>query len=196
MEDEWAEYASTWDEDPAARLYAGGAFGSLGEVVGRVGLALDGARVLDFGAGTGLLTERLVAEGASVHAVDASAAMLEVLEAKIVDRGWSGVTVATGLPDPSESFDLIVCSSVCSFLADYPAVAVELADRLRPGGLFVQWDWERAADDEGEAHGLTRDEIAAALGAAGLTGVTVGTGFSVDFEGQAMAPLMGCGVRP
>ena len=80
-------------------------------------------RVLDFGAGTGLLTDRLVAEGATVHAVDSSAGMLEVLEAKIADRGWTGVTFGAGLPDSSEVFDLVVCSSVCSFLDDYPATA-------------------------------------------------------------------------
>ena len=198
MDDEWAEYASTWDTDPAARLYAGGAFGSLSDVLARAGTRLAGARVLDFGAGTGLLTERLVAEGAWVAAVDTSAAMIEVLQAKIADRGWAEVSAATELPDPSEQFDLVVCSSVCSFLDDYPEAARDLVARLQTGGLFVQWDWERPADEtsEGqEAHGLSRGEVDAALTAAGLVDVTVDTGFSVDFEGQTMAPLIGYGTR-
>ena len=198
MDDEWAPYASTWDSDPAARLYAASAFASLSEALDGTGVDLAGAEVLDFGAGTGLLSERLVAEGASVIAVDTSTAMIEVLQAKIADRGWSQVTAATDLPDPSERFDLVVCSSVCSFLDDYPGAARDLVARLRPGGLFVQWDWERPAgdDDDGEeAHGLGREEISEALTAAGLADVTVRTGFSVDFEGQTMAPLMGYGVR-
>lgn len=194
MEDEWAEYAPTWDTDPGARLYAGGAFGSLAEVLGEVGLTLDGARVLDFGCGTGLLTERLVDEGASVHAVDTSAAMIEVLDAKIAERGWTNVTTGSDLSETPERFDLVVCSSVCSFLDDYPATAQELAALLSSGGLFVQWDWERLPG-EADGHGLTRDEIGAALDAAGLEGIAVETGFSVEFEGETMAPLMGYATR-
>ncbi|MEM7285413.1 MAG: methyltransferase domain-containing protein [Actinomycetota bacterium] len=195
MEDEWAPYASTWDSDPAARLYAQEAFGSLTALLDRTDLGLAGAEVLDFGAGTGLLTERLVDAGAAVVAVDTSAAMIEVLQAKIAERGWTGVTAGVDLPGPSLRFDLVACSSVCSFLEDYPGAARDLAGRLRPGGLFVQWDWEGAVDEEGETHGLTRAEISDALTGAGLGGVAVETGFSVDYEGETMAPLMGYGTR-
>lgn len=195
MDDEWAPYAATWDSDPAARLYAGSAFDSLAEVLEAAGIGLAAAEVLDFGSGTGLLTERLVQEGAAVCAMDTSAAMIEVLQAKIADHGWAQVTASTELPDPSERFDLVVCSSVCSFLDDYPAVAGDLANRLRPGGLFVQWDWERPSGQDGDAHGLSRAEVRTALLGAGLASVEVGTGFSVEFEGETMAPLMGYGVR-
>ena len=194
MDDEWAEYAPTWDSDPAARLYAEAAFGALTPLLAATGTELAGLRVLDFGAGTGLLTERLADEGASVVAVDTSAAMIGVLRAKIADRGWTSVTADVDLPDPSERFDLVVCSSVCSFLDDYPGTAQDLAGRLDPGGLFVQWDWERP-DGEGDGHGLSRAEIVTALVGAGLTDVAVETGFTVPFEDQTMAPLMGSGRR-
>lgn len=195
VDDEWAEYAPTWDADPGARLYAEAAFGSLGELLARADVSLAGCGVLDFGAGTGLLTERLADAGASVVAVDTSAAMIGVLRAKIADRGWTSVTADVELPHPSERFGLVVCSSVCSFLDDYPGTAKDLAGRLDPGGLFVQWDWERPADEE-DGHGLSRAEISAALVGAGLVDVAVDVGFTVSFEDQTMAPVMGSGRRP
>ncbi len=194
MDDEWAEYAPTWDADPAARCYAEAAYASLTELLERIGVDLAGCRVLDFGAGTGLLTECLADAGASVVAVDTSPAMIEVLQTKIADRGWTAVAAEVDLPEPSQRFDLIVCSSVCSFLGDYPATAQDLAGRLDPGGIFVQWDWERP-DGEEDGHGLGRGEIAAALVGAGLTDVAVDTGFTVSVEDQTMAPLMGSGRR-
>ena len=147
----------------------------------------------DFGCGTGLLSERLVAEGATVEAVDTSTAMLEVLDAKIVQHGWAGVRTSRELPPESARFDLVVCSSVCSFLEDYQGTVDELAARLQPGGLLVQWDWERTEDDH---HGLTRDEIMETLTRVGLVNASVGTGFAIQVDGQTMSPLMGHGQRP
>jgi 2-polyprenyl-3-methyl-5-hydroxy-6-metoxy-1,4-benzoquinol methylase len=167
--------------------------GDVDAVVAEAGVDLDGARVVDFGCGTGLLTERLVGVGASVHAVDTSRAMLAVLDTKVVEHGWSQVTTGVELPVDQGSHDLIVCSSVCSFLDDYPGTAVDLVELLRPGGLFVQWDWERTDDDE---HGLARHEIEAALGRAGLEPVVVETAFSVPMGEATMEPLIGHGRVP
>ncbi|MEM9565801.1 MAG: class I SAM-dependent methyltransferase [Actinomycetota bacterium] len=196
MTDEWDEWADGWDDDPAARAYAAAAFESLVEVVADGGPALAGARVLDFGCGTGLLTERLVEAGASVVAVDTSPAMLAVLDAKAAERGWTGVVTGLAVPDDVGPFELVVASSVCSFLDDYRATVGELAWRLGPGGVWTQWDWERT---DGEELGFTTDEIREALIAAGLGGVEVRTAFSVEvtMEGETvtMAPLLGTGRR-
>lgn len=191
-EDSWDSWASGWDEDEGARAYAGAAFASLQGVLAEEGLVLDGATAVDFGCGTGLLTERLVEAGTAVHAVDTSPAMLAVLDAKVTDRGWSNVTTGAALPT-GVTADLIVCSSVCSFLEDYPGTAAQLVGLLRPGGVFVQWDWERADGDE---HGLSRTEIEAALRAAGLDRIVVEIGFSVPMEGETMQPLIGHGRKP
>lgn len=195
MVDEWDEYAATWDDDPAARAYAEAAFASLLEVMDAGPSDLAGARVLDFGCGTGLLTEQLVAAGAVIDAVDSSPGMLAVIEAKIERQQWSTVNASLALPDePPEHgvYDLIVCSSVCSFLGDYPGTAIDLVSRLDREGTFVQWDWERE-DDEG--HGLGRAEIEQALAAAGLSDVEVRRAFRVDVDGATMAPLVGFGRR-
>jgi 2-polyprenyl-3-methyl-5-hydroxy-6-metoxy-1,4-benzoquinol methylase len=192
---EWDDHAADWDHDEAARAYAAAAFQSLRAVLERHAVSLEAARVVDFGCGTGLLTELLVAGGAVVDAVDTSSAMIEVVDRKIDERGWTTVRTSTDLAVVTELHDLIVCSSVCSFLVDYPATVRRLVSLLRPGGLFVQWDWERDDTDD-SAHGLTRAEITSALRAAGLEGIDVDTAFASTVGGETMRPLMGQGRRP
>lgn len=207
-DDEWGSVAATWDDSAEVRAYAAAAFESLGSVLAGHGLELAGAHTCDFGCGTGLLTERLVAAGARVDAVDSSPKMLEVLQEKVVARPLTGVRTAHSLDeldvlvgDAGRVFDLIVCSSVCGFVPDYPATVVALTTRLRPGGLLVQWDWERqavAADDghdaaDQDAVGLTRQEINNALAGAGLVDVMVDTAFELGVGDDVMRPLIGVG---
>jgi 2-polyprenyl-3-methyl-5-hydroxy-6-metoxy-1,4-benzoquinol methylase len=190
---EWDRYAAAWDQDEGARAYAAAAFDSLRITLASRTVSLGGAHVCDFGCGTGLLTERLAGTASRIDAVDASRKMLDVLQAKIDRHGWSNVTTSTEIPAPPAVYDLIVCSSVCSFLDDYPAAVRRLTSLLRPGGLFVQWDWER--DDDAESDGLTRGEIRDALASAGLESIAVATGFDIRVDGQPMRPLMGHGQR-
>lgn len=188
---EWDESAEGWDGDEATRAYAAGAFASLCTLLEP--RSLTGMRVLDFGCGTGLLTEQLVAAGAAhVCAVDSSPAMLAVLDDKIVDQAWSSVISSQAVPVDPDAFDLVVCSSVMAFIDDYEATVVTLVQLLSPDGRFVQWDWERVDDDP---HGLSRSEISTALVEAGLEDVSVEIGFEVEAHGQTMRPLMGVGQR-
>ena len=119
--DMWDSEAAGWDANPAVVTYAGGAWTSLRAAVS---LAAD-MRVLDFGCGTGLLTERIVPHVGEVVAVDASQAMIDVLAAKALPnvraaaRRWTPETIARD-ELAGEPFDLVVCSSVCAFLEDYP----------------------------------------------------------------------------
>ncbi|MFW2383439.1 MAG: class I SAM-dependent DNA methyltransferase [Acidimicrobiales bacterium] len=189
-ENEWDNYADAWDDDDAVRAYADAAFESLLPILDNAGIILERASVIDFGSGTGQLTERLAARGAEVLAVDTSRMMLDVLDGKISEHKWSGVRTATSVPT-SGDYDVVVCSSVCGFLDDYPGTVRELVARLRSGGLFVQWDWERS--DDADSFGLSRSEIRGALDRAELTDVVVETAFSVPVEGEAMEPLIGRG---
>jgi len=192
---EWDDVAEEWDESDAVRAYAASAFESLERIAGASGMLLDGARVIDFGCGTGVLTERLVAAGAEVVAIDSSPAMLSAVDRKVAEQGWTTVRTSTGLTVADERFDLVVCSSVCGFLDDYPAVARDLSSTLRPGGVFVQWDWERIDGDE-ILHGLSRSEITDALRAADLERIEVDRDFVIDIEGESVRPLLGHGRRP
>ena len=191
---DWDQHATTWDQDEAARAYAQAAFGSLSAVMAASGHSLEGARVCDFGCGTGLLTERLADNSERVDAVDTSRAMLDVLRSKIERHGWRNVWPASELTSVLANQDLVVCSSVCAFLDDYPGTVGQLVARLRPGGLFVQWDWKRD-DHDPESHGLSRDEIRAVLTGAGLSSVSVDTAFDLSVDGQTMKPLIGFGQR-
>jgi 2-polyprenyl-3-methyl-5-hydroxy-6-metoxy-1,4-benzoquinol methylase len=192
---EWDAYADGWDDDVAARTYARAAFESLQDRATRLDLTIVGADTCDFGCGTGLLTERLAEPCERIDAVDASPAMLAVLDAKIERRGWTHVRTMTELPRQPLRYDLVVCSSVCAFLDDYAGTVRRLVERLRPGGLFVQWDWELNADDD-DPHGLEREEIRKALTDAGLSAVTVEVGFNAPVDDQTMSPLMGVGRKP
>lgn len=192
---DWDEYAATWDEDEAVRAYADAAFESLSGEADRRGFEIGGSRVLDFGCGTGQLTERLAGSCRSIDAVDVSPAMLEVVQTKITGHGWNHVRTLSAIPGGDPVYDLIVCSSVCSFLDDYPGTARRLAGLLRTGGLFVQWDWELDPSHD-DPHGLTRAGIEGALSAAGLGFVTVRTAFEVTVGQQSMSPLLGVGRQP
>lgn len=191
----WDKEAATWDTEVAVRLYSEAAFASLEQATSQHGVPLEGASVCDFGCGTGLMTEKLAGRCARIDCVDSSTAMLEVLEAKGRRAGWAHVQTYTELPSVGEVYSLIVCSSVCAFVDDYPGTLARLARRLRPGGLLVQWDWELDPEAE-EPFGLSEQGIRQGLSGAGLEVLSVGVGFSVPFEDRVMRPLMGVGKKP
>lgn len=200
---DWNEHAGGWDDDPAVRTYAAATFETIAAQLQRLARSLSDLRVLDFGCGTGVLTESLAPACREVVALDPAAKMIEVLRAKITNNGWSNVRAINATladarsheADPlTPPFDLVVCSSVCAFVPDYPATVRELAAVLGKGGIFMQFDWERDDSDE-EPFGLTAAEIGAALEAAGLTERIVGTAFERPMGEMTMKPLLGLGLR-
>lgn len=203
MASTWDDYADGWDDEPAARAYAAAVFRHLERLHDERRLCLDAARILDFGCGTGLLTERMAPRANRVVALDTSPAMISVLSRKLQRRGTRNVDLLARSIDtarkeePSafaEPFDLVVCSSVCAFVDDYPGTVAELVQVLRPGGRFAQWDWE-LDPASGDEVGLSRSRIQATLEAAGLADVTVETAFDIEHEGAHMRPVVGHGVR-
>lgn len=191
----WDEVASTWDEGVAQRGYADAAYESLQRHLLSFKLTFAGAHVCDFGCGTGLLTEKIVGECGKIDAVDSSAAMLQVLKAKVGSNGWRNVSALAKVPLEGPEYDFVLCSSVCGFLDDYTVTVRQLVQRMRPGGLFAQWDWELnpKADDP---TGLSRDAIVTCLEGAGLERVCVDTAFTITAEDRTMSPLLGIGRKP
>mmetsp|Transcript_31706 Transcript_31706/g.83024 ORF Transcript_31706/g.83024 Transcript_31706/m.83024 type:complete len:198 (-) Transcript_31706:101-694(-) len=191
---EWDECAEWWDTDPMVAAYCEKAFTSLMASAEAAGVSLKDAKVCDFGCGTGALTERILRDGgaATVACVDTSPKMLAGLRARSEKSGLAKqINVYDGIPDVAGPFDIIVASSVFGFVPDYPDVVKRLVHVLRPGGLLIQWDWERDPAAK-EPDGLTRESIASALENAGLTNINVETAFSVG----KMCPLVGHGCAP
>lgn len=197
MSDDWDDYADGWDGNSDVRHYATRAFAALDGLAGITGGGWQDKRVLDFGCGTGLLSEKLAPHVREVAAVDTSERMIAVLEEKALpnvralctDVLDSGAREAAG---GLAGFDLICASSVCSFLPDYSGAAAVLAGLLNRGGMFVQWDW--LASGEG-ASGLTLQQVRDALGDAGLGSIRAEQAFEMGSGGQGMPVLMGSGIR-
>jgi SAM-dependent methyltransferase len=89
-------------------------------------------RVLDLGAGTGLLTGLLVDTGHEVVAVDPSAAMLEQLTRRLPGVR-TVVARVEALPLPDADVDVVTAAQAAHWFDPGPA-AVEIARVLRPGG--------------------------------------------------------------
>jgi predicted TPR repeat methyltransferase len=191
---EWDDYADGWDTDEAVQAYAEAEWTCLTRHLDGV-LSLDGVTAVDFGCGTGLLSERLSATASAVVAVDTSEKMLEVLQQKalpgVVPFHGDAAAAVTAHPGP---YDLIAASSVCAFLDDYPGTVRLLSQSLKPGGLFVQWDWEWDPDDPSPI-GFTRSQIRTALATAGLEVLAVETAFERPHGGKVMRPLIGLARR-
>jgi SAM-dependent methyltransferase len=135
-------------------------------------------RVLDLGAGTGLLTEVVLRAGHEVVAVDPSPAMLEQLRARLPGVATE-VGGAEAVPLPDRSVDAVVAGQAAHWF-DPPPAAAELRRVLRPGGIvgFV-WNtrdsrvpWVAALGEllaaearDSEADQSVVDRFAAELGA-------------------------------
>ncbi|GAB3363494.1 class I SAM-dependent methyltransferase [Modestobacter lapidis] len=90
-------------------------------------------RVLDLGAGTGLLTDGLLDAGHEVVAVDPSGPMLAELAARL-PQVQVQVGGAESVPLPDASVDAVVAGQAAHWFDPVPAAA-ELRRVLRPGGV-------------------------------------------------------------
>lgn len=196
----WDGRAAAWDARPESHTYAERAFATLRPFVEEHLGPWRGLRVLDFGAGTGLLTAKLAPLCREVVALDISTEMIRALDAKVAREGLGNVAALAGelealcrhRPELQQPFDLVVASSVCGFLPDFPAEVVRIRSLLCPGGCFVQWDWRR---DGGSTRGLTLDGIRAAYAGASLDVVFADIGFLFTFDENEMVVLQAVGRR-
>jgi len=88
-----------------------------------------GERILDLGCGDGALTEKLVAAGALVVAVDASAEQVAGARARGLD---ARVARAESLPFDAE-FDAVFSNAALHWMPDASAVLSSVYRALRPG---------------------------------------------------------------
>ena len=135
-----------FERDPERYRRARPAYpGQLWRMLAEIGVAQEGARVLDIGAGTGQATGPLVQRGASVEAIEPGPALASRLR-----QDLPGVRVQVSTAEdatyPTGVYDGVVCATALHWV-DLAVVLPRIRDCLRPGGSFVPF-WHVFFDPE------------------------------------------------
>jgi ubiquinone/menaquinone biosynthesis C-methylase UbiE len=169
-------------------------------------LSLDrDMHLMDFGAGTGLLTERIAPYVGTITAVDISDSMIEKLKQKI-PRLPCRLTLlqqdfSTG-PLPDLQVDGIVSTMTLHHIEDVPALFRRLGSLLRPGGFVAFCDIDREDGsfhtiDTGVRHlGFDREEIANWLQDAGFEKVRIEEAATIRKPQGEYSAFLLTGVKP
>ncbi|TRW46619.1 class I SAM-dependent DNA methyltransferase [Georgenia yuyongxinii] len=139
-------------------------------------------RVLDYGAGTGLVTQALAGRIGPATLADSSHGMRDVIRDKITTGALPDVRLwdldLEAQPPPDERFDLIVTSLVLHHIKALERVLSRFTQLLAPGGYLCIADLDREDgtfhphDFDGH-HGFDRAELTTQLKDAGLGDVSV-----------------------
>lgn len=148
--------------------------------------------LLDFGAGTGLLTYRLAPSVHSVTAVDTSPKMLEVLQSKSTPEHVIKTECRDIMHMPlDETFDGIISSMAMHHVEDTAAFLDALHAHLRSGGFIAIADLDQedgsfhAHGNEGVFHfGFDREQLKALAEKSGFTDVRFGTALTIEKPGR------------
>jgi len=104
-ETSWDDLADTWDQEQGVDAYS---FEVLYELKSRFPRLAEFV-VLDFGAGTGPLTTKLIGEVTEIVAMDLSSKMIQKLKEKLP-------SVEAYAMDIKQAPDSLVCSSILSYV--------------------------------------------------------------------------------
>lgn len=144
------EKAATWDDDPTKVERARTAALAI-----RQTLPLDtSTRVLEYGAGTGLVAQALRDAVGPITMADTSSGMRAVMEEKIAAgaitdaRVWDVDLAVDSAPD--EQFDLVVTVMALHHVSDVAKVLANFADLLADDGHVAIVDLEH---EDGSFHG-------------------------------------------
>jgi 2-polyprenyl-3-methyl-5-hydroxy-6-metoxy-1,4-benzoquinol methylase len=183
------ERARTWDDDPTKRARAVAAAAAIRDAVDLP----DGVRLLEYGAGTGLLSQELADDVASITVTDPSSGMRQVMEEKVAAGALPRARVLdldlSRDPAPDEQFDLIVAAMVLHHIPDLAPVLRGFAEVAAPGAALCIVDLEREdgsfhGDGFDGHHGFEREELSRWLGDAGFAGPEFRTFSEVDRHGR------------
>ncbi len=187
--DDFDERAATWDDDPDKHERARMVAERLRDEV----VLTPSMRLLEYGAGTGLLATELRAGVGAVTVTDRSEGMLEVLRAKADSGPLAGAEVhrldLTVDPPLDARFDVVTSLMVLHHVGDHQRVLRGLFAMTAPDGVVCLIDLDaedgsfHGPDFEGP-RGFEREHIATLLGEAGFGQVKVVDGGAVSKDGE------------
>jgi len=161
MTDLFKEKAQDWEVNDVVKGIFMGVSSAL-----RDNVALDSSmHVMDFGAGTGLVTQYVADKVGKVTAVDVSEAMLDKLKVKSELQGKVEVLCQNIVEQPiCAEFDLIVSAMAIHHVENTDKLIQRFAEHLKPGARIALADLDtedgsfHPADAEGVHHtGFDRD---------------------------------------
>ena len=152
----------------------------------------EGETVLDLGSGGGIdviLSAKRVGRTGTAYGLDMTDEMLALAQKNAADAGVTNVHFLKGvieqIPLPAASVDVVISNCVINLSIDKPAVLMEVARVLKPGGRVgvsdIVAEDHLTAEDRGErgsyvgciAGALSKSEYVAGLEAAGFEEVSV-----------------------
>jgi 2-polyprenyl-3-methyl-5-hydroxy-6-metoxy-1,4-benzoquinol methylase len=185
------ERAATWDDDPGHRDRARAVAAAIRDQVHLT----PSTRVIEYGAGTGLLAEELASDVGPVTVTDPSAGMREVIAAKVAAGVLPGAVVSDldlerdAVPDGR--YDLVVTVMALHHVTDVRPVLAGFAALLEPGGVVAIADLDA---EDGSFHsdhtdfhghdGFDRDELTRQLTEAGFDAIGFVDATEIERDGR------------
>jgi 2-polyprenyl-3-methyl-5-hydroxy-6-metoxy-1,4-benzoquinol methylase len=188
MTDPFKDKAKDFDADDVPRQLSAGIGSTL---LRRVKLEKT-MQVMDFGAGTGLITAQIVPHVQKVTAVDVSPAMLEQLLAKPELKGKVETLCQDIIANPlGRKFDVIVSAMAMHHIQDTDRMVQSLAEHLKPGGQVALADLDsepgtfHPTEMQGVFHsGFDRAALQSILARHGFHDIRFTTAITVQKEGR------------
>lgn len=179
--------AKGWDDDPHRVERARRATDAIAATIP----LRDTMRVLEYGAGTGLLGIALAGRVREVMLLDSSVGMIEMARRRITESGRTNITAEVGdltaEPWAGEPFDLVVSLMALHHVPDITLLLTRLHDATVNAGWIAVLDLEPEAGTyhdpgfEGH-HGFSRGVLRRAFSAAGYGHVTVRNALTTERE--------------
>ena len=146
--------------------------------------------VLDFGAGTGLISAQIAPRVNRIVALDTSQAMLDKLESKAELKGKVETLCRDILDDPLEArFDLIASAMALHHVEDTSKLIQRFSEQLNDSGVIALADLDKEdgsfhpPDTQGVYHfGFERDELRKKLESHGFEQVEFFTAHIIEGE--------------
>jgi predicted TPR repeat methyltransferase len=197
------EKAATWDDDPSHVERAQVIADAIREAI-----PLDpSVRLLEYGAGTGLVSQALRDAVGPITMADTSTGMRKVMEDKIAAGVMTGARVwdldlsSAPLPEPDERFDVIVTVLTLHHLPQLEPVLSNFATLLVDGGHLAVVDLDEEdgsfhGDGFGGHHGFDHARFAGDLRRAGFTDVSLQQCHHIVRDGRTYPLFLATATRP